>query len=391
MKKLESFFELSSANDAKHILNTCNRPVPQEILDAVENGCSLETLEKLVDKKFDVFKYGTQITIHGLFPETSTRRIGGSYVNLVQNKNKSIGVRYNAIDRDKKSRLFELLQVCGWLIENNSQNYGVFKMERLPSKYEQQNYLQRCKEIVAKYKTDAEKIDRKLFIGNVECYLSESFFGLYVVLALNIRCFYEKDFSALFENLSGMTVEDAKELLAKKREEAKRKREEFERECKENQKKREEEKQENLKKFLAENPLPSDFVETENYVPQVGDIYAFAYSGYSNSFSWNICKVKKHGANLLSKPCDLNGEEKGKGNVIKGKFSGTYFVKRSAVEEKSVNMKISAYSSSSFILTGDTYPHRTKIKSLGGWWSRYGQGWIFPNTKENSVRTAFAL
>ena len=86
MKKLENFFEIAGQKDSKHILNTCNRPVPQEILDEIEKGCSLETLEKLA-KDFDVFKYGTQITIHGIFPETSTKRIGGSYVNLIQNKN----------------------------------------------------------------------------------------------------------------------------------------------------------------------------------------------------------------------------------------------------------------------------------------------------------------
>ena len=132
MKKTEVLFEMSSKYDSKHITNANKgRKVPQEILDEIEAGCSLETLEKLLGKNFKVFKYKTQLTIHGEFPEVSTRRIGG-YSNLFQNKNLSIGVRWNAVDYEKKTKLYTLLKFTdGWSIEHNSQEYSVLKMERV--------------------------------------------------------------------------------------------------------------------------------------------------------------------------------------------------------------------------------------------------------------------
>ena len=91
----------------------------------------------------------------------SVRRIGG-YVNIVQNKNKSIGVRYTAIDRYKKRRLFEVLgDVSDWTVQDTSTNYFVYKLKALPDNREE------ALKIVSAYKEEAEKINKSLFIGNV--------------------------------------------------------------------------------------------------------------------------------------------------------------------------------------------------------------------------------
>lgn len=51
MEKIKELFSMSGRCDAKHRLNTCQRAVPQEMLDAIEAGCSLEAIEHLTDPK----------------------------------------------------------------------------------------------------------------------------------------------------------------------------------------------------------------------------------------------------------------------------------------------------------------------------------------------------
>jgi len=65
----------------------------------IENGVTLEKLESL---NVPVFRYGTQITIHGKLPGVESGYING-YKSLVKNNNGSIGVRYVAIDAEKKA------------------------------------------------------------------------------------------------------------------------------------------------------------------------------------------------------------------------------------------------------------------------------------------------
>lgn len=391
MKQLEKFFDYESKFDSKHILNTCKRIVPQEYLDKIENGCSLENLEEMMSKRFDIFKYKTQITIHGIFPELSTRRVGG-YVNLTQNQNKSVGVRYNAIDFEKKERLFSMLKTLGlYHVEHNSTNYGIYDMKRVHDKSEYEI-------VVKEFDERAKKIDRSLFIGNVSCYLAAGMWGdIYIVLSVNIRCFYEKNFTALFENLSGMNFADGEKKVAEIIAEENRRREESRRKYEMEAAKRREEKANAKEKFLAENPLPEGFEKCESFDPNDGDIYVFVQEPYfGNELKYLYFVLSKYGNNFKSKPCDANGTPTGKrGTVIKGKIRCD-FVKRASIPEVSFlsspkSMTISVYSSTQIILTGETYPHRARIKELGGHWNKFKKGWTFDKSAESRVRSTFAL
>lgn len=312
MNAIETFFNLKSETAKKHKLNTCNKPVPQECLDAIEAGCSLEQLEQMLSK-FDIYKYGTQITIHGLFPTLSTRRVGG-YVNLSQNKNKSIGVRYTAIDYDKKRRLFDMLRkTSDWNIERNSTNFAIYKQERLPSDW--RNERDRIVEIVNRYRQEADRIDKTLFVGNVSCYVAEGIGCSYVVLFVNIRCFYDKNFKAIFENLSGMTYSDGsakyESIVAEnKRAEAKRE-DEYKAMQIQAENKRAEMKAtltERNAKFVEENRLDG-FEFREKHVPQNGDIVARIYQDYDYKLSWRIFRMKKCFGRMNATPCDENGNK----------------------------------------------------------------------------------
>lgn len=306
MKQLEKFFDIKTPCDKKHKLNTCNKKVPQDYLDKIEDGCSLEQLEEMVSNKFDIFKYGTQITIHGIFPELSVRRIGG-YVNIVQNKNKSIGVRYTAIDRYKKDRLFTLLNsVSNWSIRNRSTEYFIYKLTPLPGNRDE------ALKIVSDYKSEAEKIDKSLFIGNVSCYVAEYMFRYYICLDVNICCFYEKNFAALFENLSGMELKEARMLQKKKLEKEKAERVQrelkWEKEAEEREREREQAKakeQEIISKFISETPPPSIYTKRENYELKAGDKVCHLYfDKYDKRLVWVECICKKCFGKIYVKPID---------------------------------------------------------------------------------------
>lgn len=99
---VEKLFVHNNDTDTKHKLNLENKPVRREVLNQIEAGIDIETLETL---DLPICLYCTQITIHGLFPEQSGNGYVNGYKNIFQNKNKSIGIRYSAIDAAKKKAL----------------------------------------------------------------------------------------------------------------------------------------------------------------------------------------------------------------------------------------------------------------------------------------------
>lgn len=315
MKQLEKFFSIETEYDKKHKLNTCNKKVPQEFITSIENGCSIEQLEEMMQKKFDVFKYKTQITIHGIFPELSTNRVGW-YVNLTQNKNKSVGVRYTAIDHAKKEKLFSLLsKITDWKVQENSSQYYICKMQVLPNDWE--NNRDKVLEIVHKYEVEAKKIDRSLFVGNVSCYIAQGLFYSYMCLDVNICCFYKKNFRKLFENLSGMTLEEGKKKHEEIKAKEKRKYEElnakWKKEYEERKKKEAEEqrkKEEMINKFISENPAPEGYSKREKYQPQAGDnLCRLYYHRFEKKYKWVELTCKKYFGKIKEKPIDKDFDD----------------------------------------------------------------------------------
>jgi hypothetical protein len=71
------------------------------------------TSEYIKSFKHPIFKYTSQITLHGIFDNSDIVKVGG-YANVVVNKNGSIGIKYNAIDYRKKRELAKYLELFGW-------------------------------------------------------------------------------------------------------------------------------------------------------------------------------------------------------------------------------------------------------------------------------------
>lgn len=305
MKKEETLFTLSSTFDSKHINNLSSREVPVEILNELEKGCPVEVLEDILCKGFPICQYRTQITIHGQFPELSTNRIG-RYVNIVRNKNNSVGVRWTAIDYKKKSRLFGCLSFADgdWCICEDSQKFCLRRFKRI----DKESY----DASLAEFKRLADSIDRSLFKGTVECYIARTLWASYLVLDVNINTFYEKDTDRLFENLSG-----GKSLAKVMDEEhehrlAKIEKERVEAEARDKKLAELKAQMEKARaEFLKNEALPG-FAEKTKIV-EAGDMIAVP-KWAAGKWVWKYYIAYKSFGKVITCHCDADGKKLGKGS-----------------------------------------------------------------------------
>ena len=108
---------------ARRVLNI-STSVAQITADELENGV---TLEKLSTIGVPVFRYQTQVTIHGRLPDFNPETRPGGYKAVFKNGNGSIGVKYCAVDLPKKLALTEATgfthKVRGWYAHRDSTGF----------------------------------------------------------------------------------------------------------------------------------------------------------------------------------------------------------------------------------------------------------------------------
>lgn len=212
MKQIETFFETSNY-DSKNITNKGTQVIPQAALEKIESeGATLEFLQEL---KAPIFKYKTQITIHGLFPELKNNYLGG-YKSIFQNKNLSIGVKWNAVDYTKKKEIYgTITRYCkGWNTQRNSTDYYIYKT----SKYFKTK--DEYKEILESTKAELTHIDNKLFYGNCGVYLSQHpYAGYYLVTYVNIGGILQDNVTKCIENICKADMETIQAQFTKENQE----------------------------------------------------------------------------------------------------------------------------------------------------------------------------
>ena len=154
-EKLCSFFAAPNDYLARRRTNTAPNKTPNiDISDIETNGISLEKLDILT---VPVYRYQTQITIHGIWPDTIGYCLG--YKHLTKNANGSVGIRYGAIDGIKKKHLRSLCQYSRFSAGHTSTDNYFYMSFRSQHK----NRAVRVYEYLRKY--------NDLFIGNVSaCY-----------------------------------------------------------------------------------------------------------------------------------------------------------------------------------------------------------------------------
>lgn len=193
MEIIEKLFE-NRNYDAKNITNKSEKIIPQKILDEIEGiGVTSETLDSIGTK---VFKYMTQITIHGVFPELKNNYING-YMNIFQNKNLSIGVKYNAIDAEKKKLIYDTITkfTGGWHIQKNCSSYYIYcTSPRFTTKEQYVEHLQEMKQKIS-------HVDKSLFVGGCAVNLMRLMWGFCIETTIEINAIYQKNVIPCIENI----------------------------------------------------------------------------------------------------------------------------------------------------------------------------------------------
>lgn len=203
MKKTEELFAKESNFDSKNILNRLNQKVSQSILDRIEAGITLEDLDLIGKQGIPIFKYKTQITIHGLFENLQNHRIFG-YQNLFQNKNKSIGIKWNAIDEEKRESISEKLKFLGFYYNRTSTTTCFFFSKRL------------TEETLAEAKSLFSKTDTSLFLGQKYLWIGDAWGVKYINLDIRLNAIYQKNVQPFLDAL-GATEEVIQAITAEKK------------------------------------------------------------------------------------------------------------------------------------------------------------------------------
>jgi hypothetical protein len=275
MERIETLFSDQSNFDNKSILNKLDKCIDQSILDRIERGITLEDIEMLTQAGIPILKYRTQITIHGLFPELSNNYIFG-YKNIFQNKNKSIGVKYNAIDEDKRKRIAERLKILGFVYHRNSQgtNFEIINSVNQDNFNTIKNHLFDLK----------NKIDNTLFYGYCDIWRGQAFGINYLCLSLNINAIYEANVEP-FLNKIGATMELYNNYIEQKEAEQK--------ECYEQLKKDREEAEEKKKQSLANKTEELNILQQFPRIEKINEpgVYILRHYNYDNELIFRLVYI----------------------------------------------------------------------------------------------------
>jgi hypothetical protein len=405
MKNLETFFELSNY-DSKNITNKGDKVIPQEQLDKIESeGVTLEFLQQM---GVPIFKYKTQITIHGTFPTLTNNYLGG-YKNLFQNKNLSIGVKWQVVDYAKKNKIYSTVRgyLKGWRTEHNSTDFYIYKTSDTFT--DRETYKTKLEQA----KQDIAHIDRNLFFGNCGVYLSQTLWGGYFLVSyINIGAILETNVDSCIENICQATLLTISQDKARKEE--LRQREEQERKLEyEKQIAEKKAKQapifEDARKILVDN----GYVLEEKTPITNGKIYitiqADTETGRFNFVATRYTKEGKQRKFRYQKQDSENLEFTWQSNLYNQETireTATGWVKATTVTPQpkreqpkqtpptvAGNIEVIKYSEKAIGIFGDTKPIKDSIKAIGGKFNAYlnynggkAAGWILPLTKLEQVQ-----
>jgi hypothetical protein len=391
MKKIETLFQ-SGNYDKKHKLNVANIKISLDILNDIEkNGITLEQIEKL---NIPVFKYKTQITVHGIFPELSNNYIGG-YKSLIQNKNQSIGVKWSAVDFLKKNYIYETInKFGGWIIRRNSTDYFIYKTSNfLTSKTEYQSELENAK-------NELSHINKKLFYGDCGVYLSGDIFGYYLVTYINIGGVREENKIKVIENICNADINTINSKISEKENKIKLDREKANDEYKlklENDKNLKEPLLNIARQTLIESGYELKNAEITNNLTiiKVGadvekNLPVYTIFKYKKEPRQKLFRYTRTESNDLNEALNYSGYSYETTSKLT-KTTGYVLMEttKETTKETKTTIEIIKYSEKSIAVIGDTKPIKDKLKELGGRFNAKltcGAGWIFPIKKENELK-----
>lgn len=395
METIDKIWNADGLTDSKHILNTSNQIVEQSILDEIEQkGVTLERLNEFNKSGLHIYMYYTQITIHGLFPELCSHYLSG-YKTLFQNKNLSIGVKWQGIDNEKKRYIYSLCQFAGWHISHSSSEWDIFKQKRCANKEE-------AIEKAVEYKKELSNLDTTLFYGYADVSVKRDVWGcIWAVAEVSINGIPAANVNKVIEQITSKSINELEQMKSEKEAERAAEQAERERQYAANKIIEDAKRAELLKEkeaFIQANEL-TNFVKVENNPIANGQIYASVRVG-ANGLYWAFVGIKKIGANLCKFDCDINGVKINKAvqcystkisGYLKSEVKQVATIapsKQSAKLDKLIGVKLVNYSDKAIAVIGDTKPIKEALKSLGGRFNMHlncGAGWIFSKAMESKL------
>jgi hypothetical protein len=266
---------------ARRVLNTAPDKFADITLKEIQKGITIERLETL---SVPVYMYGTQITIHGKFTDMPDDLRVAGYKSVFKNGNGSVGIKYVAIDGDKKQLLERIsrYRVEGhphWGILSSSEGYIAQRIFRPDDK-------QAC---IDCYNSTPDS----LFIGNKEAF--KVWYGGYAVV-LHIGAIYQDNLWSLITALTGITSQAEFDRLEA---ESNAK---YQRMLADGEAKRKLEAEANrikLETAKSNFAVPSNWVEFKGKLTEPGT-YAHLTDTWSDGIALQVIKVAKRGGRLCS-------------------------------------------------------------------------------------------
>ena len=208
MEKITEMITERGNYDTRKVINRSGKEIPQAVLDSIEtDGISSEQLNEL---GVPVFKYKTQVTVHGRFPELAGDGRVGHYKCLIRNQNESVGVRYNAVDHAKKQRIYNALHFVGWPVHKSSTEWSARKISACGTRAD-------LNAAIEGFKAEKEKIDTSLFFGDVSVAVFQHLFlGVFAGITINIGAVYAPNVDAVIANICGKPAAEIEAEIAAK-------------------------------------------------------------------------------------------------------------------------------------------------------------------------------
>jgi hypothetical protein len=283
--QIDKVFEtinITHDDKARRVLNTAPDKIADITLDEIEKGITIERLSELT---VPVYRYGGQVTIHGIFKDIPDDLRVHGYKSVFRNGNGSLGVKYVAIDGDKKSLLNRISRYSKtkWGIHINSQGCEAI---RVFHSNDRDNDIQRLKDCFNSTPDD-------LYIGNKQW--ASLMYGGFAVIVY-IGAIYQDKLWPLIHALTGIASQAEFDAI-KAEETAKRKADDIKYEIE--RKAEVEAKAIETQNIRAKMVIPSNWVEFKGKLTEPGT-YAHLTDTWSDGIALQVIKVAKRGGRLCS-------------------------------------------------------------------------------------------
>jgi hypothetical protein len=189
-EKEKEVFEVKAIGsfDKKSKLLLCDKAITEDLIKEIEAGNITSETLAIVAKDYVIRKYKTQITIHGDFSSYSFAS-GYGYKFVFKNKNNSMGVRYGAIDAEKRKYIASYLRDLGIFYRCNSSESYFYKAIPV-DKAELDKKLAEARKLYA----NSQKAD---YQGKAQIYSVNCWGIVYIVFRMDINAISHKEVNTL--------------------------------------------------------------------------------------------------------------------------------------------------------------------------------------------------